>query len=60
MKQIKGKYKVENDRMKSLHSLVFAELKQMEKLTVTHFRREKNTRADALSKIGMNIARKGK
>ena len=58
--QINGKYKVKNDRMKQLHSSVMFELKQMDHWSVTHVRREKNTRADALSKNGMQKARESK
>jgi ribonuclease HI len=60
VKQINGEYKVKNDRMKKLHTLVFSELQNMGKWVVTHVRREKNTRADELSKIGMMEARKNK
>ena len=58
--QINGKYKVKNDRMKQLHSSVMFELNQMDYWSVAHVRREKNTRADALSKNGMQKARESK
>ena len=58
--QINGKYKVNNDRMKQLHSSVMFELNQMDHWSVAHVRREKNTRADALSKNGMQKARESK
>jgi len=58
--QINGKYKVKNDRMKQMHSSVMLELNQMDHWSVTHVRREKNTRADALSKNGMQKARDSK
>ena len=58
--QINGKYKVKNDRMKQLHSSVMLELNHMDHWSVTHVRREKNTRADALSKNGMQKARDSK
>jgi len=58
--QINGNYKVKNDRMKQLHSSVMFELNQMDHWSVTHVRREKNTRADALSKNGMQKARESK
>ena len=58
--QINGKYKVKNDRMKQLHSSVMFELNQMDHWSVAHVRREKNTRADALSKNGMQKARESK
>ena len=58
--QINGKYKVKNDRMKQLHSSVMFELNQMDHWSVTHVRRKKNTRADALSKNGMQKARDSK
>ncbi|HIN02148.1 MAG TPA: ribonuclease HI family protein [Candidatus Marinimicrobia bacterium] len=60
VKQINGEYKIKNDRMKRLHALVFSELNQMDHWSVTHIRREKNTRADALSKLGMQTARESK
>ena len=60
VKQINGEYKIKNDRMKRLHALVFSELNQMNHWSVTHIRREKNTRADALSKLGMQTARESK
>mgnify|MGYP002526801876 CR=1 FL=1 len=55
--QINGNYKIKNDRMKQLHSSVMFELNQMDHWSVTHVRREKNTRADALRKNGMQKAR---
>ena len=55
-----GKYKVKNDRMRQLHSSVMFELNQMDNWSVAHVRREKNTRADALSKNGMQKARDSK
>jgi len=58
--QINGKYKVKNDRMKQLHSSVMFKLNQMDNWSVVHVRREKNIRADALSKIGMQKARESK
>ena len=46
--------------MKQLHSSVLFELNQMDHWSVTHVRRENNTRADALSKNGMQKARESK
>ena len=43
--------------MKQLHSSVMFELNQMDHWSVAHVRRKKNTRADALSKNGMQKAR---
>jgi ribonuclease HI len=43
-----------------LHSSVYDNLHQLDSWTVTHVRREKNTRADALSKVGLKIARESK
>ena len=60
VKQINGEYKIKNDRMMKLHSSVYDNLHQLDSWTVTHVRREKNTRADALSKVGLKIARESK
>ena len=60
VKQIKGDYKIKNDRMKVLHSKVSSELNRLNHWTITHIMREKNIRADELSKVGMQQARHSK
>ena len=57
VKQVLGIYKVKNQRMKILHSLVKERLKLIDQWNLVHIRREKNMRADELSKLGMNKAK---
>ena len=57
VKQVLGIYKVKNDRMKILHNLVLEKLNLIDKWSLVHIRREKNIRADELSKLGMNKAK---
>ena len=57
VKQVLGEYKVKNDRMKALHSQVLDELRNIDDWSIIHVRREYNTRADELSKMGMEKAR---
>ena len=60
VKQVLGVYKVKNERMKILHSLVLEKLKLIDQWNLVHIRREKNMRADELSKLGMNKAKSEK
>ena len=60
VKQILGIYKVKNERMKILHNLVLEKLKLIDQWNLVHIRREKNIRADELSKLGMNKAKSKK
>ena len=60
VKQINGDYKIKNDRMKVLHSKVSSELNRLDHWTLTHIIREKNIRADELSKLGIQQARHSK
>ena len=60
VKQVLGIYKVKNERMKILHSLVLEKLKLIDQWNLVHIRREKNMRADELSKLGMNKAKSEK
>ncbi len=55
VRQIMGQYKVKNERMAVLHKTAHDLLDEFEQWTMTHVRREKNTRADALSKEGIQI-----
>ena len=60
VKQVLGIYKVKNERMKILHNLVLEKLKHIDQWNLVHIRREKNIRADELSKLGMNKAKSEK
>jgi len=60
VKQVIGDYKVKNERMKNLHAQVSSGLQKIDNWSIGHIRREKNTRADELSKIGMEKARNEK
>ena len=55
--EVLGEYKVKNDRMKALHSQALDELRNIDDWSIIHVRREYNTRADELSKMGMEKAR---
>ena len=57
VKQVLGIYKVKNERMKILHNLVLEKLRFIDQWNLVHIRREKNIRADELSKLGMNKAK---
>ena len=60
VKQVLGVYKVKNERMKILNKLVLEKLKLIDQWNLVHIRREKNMRADELSKLGMNKAKSEK
>ena len=60
VKQVLGTYKVKNERMKILHNLVLEKLQLIDQWNLVHIRREKNIRADELSKLGMNKAKSQK
>ena len=60
VKQVLGIYKVKNERMKILYNLVLEKLKLIDHWNLVHIRREKNIRADELSKLGMNKAKSEK
>ena len=60
VKQVLGVYKVKNERMKNLHDQVSSRLQQIDNWSIGHVKRERNTRADELSKIGMEKARNEK
>ena len=55
--QIKGKYNIKNDRMIVLHGQVMDALNGVKTWSIHHIRREKNKRADGLSKQGMARAK---
>ena len=58
--QIKGKYNIKNDRMIVLHGQVMDALNGVKTWSIHHIRREKNKRADGLSKQGMALAKAAK
>ena len=59
--QIKGKYNIKNDRMIVLHGQVMDALNGVKTWSIHHhIRREKNKRADGLSKEGMARAKAAK
>ena len=60
VKQVLGIYKVKNERMKILHNLASEKLKLIDHWNLVHIRREKNIRADELSKLGMSEAKSKK
>ena len=57
VRQITGEYKVKNDRMKLLHKQALELLGKLENWNIEHVLRDKNKRADALSKSGMEKGR---
>ena len=57
VRQIMGQYKVKNERMKPLHKQALELLGKLENWNIEHVYRDKNTRADALSKSGMEKGR---
>ena len=57
VRQIIGEYKVKNERMKLLHKQALELLEKLENWNIEHVLRYKNTRADALSKSGMEKGR---
>ena len=57
VRQITGEYKVKNERMKLLHKQALELLDKLENWNIEHVLRDKNTRADALSKSGMEKGR---
>ena len=57
VRQITGEYKVKNERMKLLHQQALKLLGKLEHWNIEHVLRDKNKRADALSKSGMEKGR---
>ena len=57
VRQITGEYKVKNERMKLLHQQALELLGKLEHWNIEHVLRDKNKRADALSKSGMEKGR---
>ena len=57
VRQITGEYKVKNERMKLLHKQALELLGKLKNWNIEHVLRDKNKRADALSKSGMEKGR---
>lgn len=53
VKQIKGQYRVKHEAMKPLYAQAMELLKKTKRFTISHIPRELNSRADALSKRGV-------
>lgn len=53
VKQLNGVYRVKHERMVPLHQTVKSLLEKFDECTINHIPREKNDRADRLSKTGM-------
>ena len=60
VRQVNGIYKVKNVRMRELHMTVSNKLKKIPKWDIRHIGRERNKRADELSKIGLEEAKRQK
>lgn len=54
VRQILGEYRVKHERMKPLHREAMKRLANFQSWSIRHIPREKNKRADKLSKDGMN------
>ncbi|WP_069649350.1 ribonuclease HI family protein [Caloranaerobacter ferrireducens] len=54
VKQIKGEYKVKNERMKPFYEIASSLISQFDNFSIYHVRREKNKRADELANIAMD------
>ncbi|SDK39506.1 ribonuclease HI [Natronincola ferrireducens] len=53
-KQIKGEYKVKNERMIPMYNMVMPLVNKFDKFHIEHIRREKNKKADALANRAMD------
>ncbi len=54
--QVKGEWKIRNDRLRSLAVQARSLLNRFDEATITHVRRELNARADKLANQGMDLA----
>lgn len=54
VKQIKGEYKVKNERMIPMYNMVMPLVKEFESFSIVHVRRELNKRADQLANEAMD------
>ncbi len=57
VKQVSGEYKIKNERMKKLNFHLKNKLHQLHNWSLTHVKRDKNIRADELSKEGLDKAK---
>lgn len=57
--QVKGEWKIKNDRLRSLAAKAERLLNQFDSFTLSHVRREANRRADALANDAMDAASGG-
>lgn len=57
--QVKGDWKIKNDRLRSLAAKAEMLLNRFERFTLEHVRRESNRRADALANEAMDAAAGG-
>ncbi|MFA6296652.1 MAG: ribonuclease HI family protein [Patescibacteria group bacterium] len=58
VKQMKGQYKVKNENMKPLFTVVQGLIKNFESVKFTHIPREKNKEADRLVNLALDKAKK--
>ena len=58
VKQVSGEYKIKNARMKKLNSHLKNKLHQLHNWSLNHVKRDKNIRADQLSKKGLDKAKR--
>lgn len=56
VKQIKGEYRVKNEKLIPIYSEVMRELAKLSSYEIAHVRREYNTEADQLSNIAIDQA----
>lgn len=54
VKQIKGEYKVKNERMKPFYEMANSLISQFDNFSIHHVKREKNKRADELANLAMD------
>ncbi|SHH35198.1 ribonuclease HI [Caloranaerobacter azorensis DSM 13643] len=55
VKQIKGEYKVKNERMKPFYEIANSLISQFDNFSIHHVRREKNKKADELANLAMDM-----
>ncbi|WP_052045338.1 ribonuclease HI family protein [Caloranaerobacter azorensis] len=55
VKQIKGEYKVKNERMKLFYEIANSLISQFDNFSIHHVRRERNKKADELANLAMDM-----
>ena len=55
IKQLKGEYKIKNTKIKPLATECFKLIEQLDKVTLFHVHREKNTLADSLANQALDL-----